>query len=424
MKIIKGKSVYSVSEVNTLARQALENMSFWVEGEVSSFKGANEHYRYLYFDLKDTETLYKLPCILEPEIFVNLAFDLEDGKKIIALGNLTLWEKDGRYQMYVHRIEEFGEGILLAQLAQIKRKLERKGYFDSKFKKLLPSYPVNIAVISSWSSDGWQDFKKHSVDKYPIIKVTFFDIMVQGEKSTRQLIASIKKANKMNFDLIAVVRGGGSLEDLSPYNEEIVADAIFESKIPVVVGVGHEKDIVIAQLVADVAASTPTDAAKIVTTNYQNLEERLFELSNKIKKDFVNLLFLQSQTLDVLYHKLSLFRQKYIESVNKLQLVKRQLILSQEIILINNKRRLQNYLISLKNSWKYITSINEQEVFFYGQKLKLLSPQNILARGYSVTWDEKGNILKDVRGIVLGSNVKVKLARGFFASKVFEKNIE
>jgi len=126
----------------------------------------------------------------------------------------------------------------------------------------------------------------------------------------------------------------------------------------------------------------------------------------------------------VLYHKLSLFRQKYIESVNKLQLVKRQLILSQEIILINNKRRLQNYLISLKNSWKYITSINEQEVFFYGQKLKLLSPQNILARGYSVTWDEKGNILKDVRGIVLGSNVKVKLARGFFASKVFEKNIE
>ena len=184
MKIIKGKSVYSVSEVNTLARQALENMSFWVEGEVSSFKGANEHYRYLYFDLKDTETLYKLPCILEPEIFVNLAFDLEDGKKIIALGNLTLWEKDGRYQMYVHRIEEFGEGILLAQLAQIKRKLERKGYFDSKFKKLLPSYPVNIAVISSWSSDGWQDFKKHSVDKYPIIKVTFFDIMVQGEKST------------------------------------------------------------------------------------------------------------------------------------------------------------------------------------------------------------------------------------------------
>src|SRR3989338_4785171 len=256
MRQIEGKSVYSVSEVNSLARQTLENMSFWVEGEISSFKGLNSHYRYVYFDL------------IDPQIYLSTSLDLKDGQKILALGNLTLWEKDGRYQMYLHKIEEFGEGLLLAKLEALKKKLQAQGYFDISRKKSLPSYPTNVAVITSKISDAWQDFKKHSIGRYGNLSVTLFDVPVQGENSAPQIIKALKRADKMNFDVIVLARGGGSLEDLASFNEEKLADAIFAAKTCIIVGVGHEKDVTIAQLVADIAASPPTDVAKIITGGF------------------------------------------------------------------------------------------------------------------------------------------------------------
>src|SRR3989344_541612 len=179
MKQISGKSVYSVSEVNALARQTLENMSFWVEGEISSFKGLNYHYRYLYFNLKDPNTGYKLHCILEPSTYQSLDFEMEEGIKVLALGNLSLYERDSTFQMYIHKLEQFGEGILAAELEKLKKKLENLGYFDPSRKRPLPNYPTNIAIITSKIADAWYDFKRHSVDRFPIINITFYDVMVQ-----------------------------------------------------------------------------------------------------------------------------------------------------------------------------------------------------------------------------------------------------
>lgn len=423
MKNIEGRTVYSVTEVNNLARQNLENLSFWVEGEVSSFKGLNNHYRYLYFDLKDPQTGYKLPCLLEPKYYQSLEIPIEDGKSILALGNLTLWEKDGRYQMYIHQVEDFGEGLLLLQLEKLKQKLAQKGYFDNKYKKGLPSFPLKIAVITSKASDAWHDFKKHTQDKYPIIQITLLDVLVQGTHSASQIIKAIKNADQKNFQAIVLIRGGGSLEDLSAYNDELLADTIFNAKTCIVVGVGHEKDITIAQLTADIPASTPTDAAKIITSDFASLEEKLDNHLTLLKRSFYQFFSSASQNLDLIFTRLGFHKEKYQDLAKRLQFSK-QSLKGFEAQLINiNRQKLKEFFGALDYSRKFHFEKNQNTVKLIFEKLQLLSPQKTLQRGYSITKDEKNHILKDAFRIALGTNIKVKLARGIVSSKVFKKEI-
>lgn len=399
MKLIKGRSIYSVSEVNSYARETLEKMTFWVEGEVSSFKEANLHYRYVYFDLKDPQTGYKLPCILEPEIYQNLQFELGDGQKVLAQGSLTLWEKEAKFQLYIHRIEEFGEGILAAELEKLKKKLEIKGYFDPNHKIPLPAYPTNIAVITSKVANAWFDFKKHSIDMFEIIKLTFFDVMVQGPASSQQIVKSVKKADKMGFDAIVLVRGGGSLEDLASFNDEQVADAIYLAKTCIVVGVGHEKDVTIAQLVADIAASTPTDAAKIITADFVSLQEKLAQIQYQMTRSMTNIISSNFQHLDILFNKLQRTHDKYLTFRRHLNFLKTSLSIAQNLLIRENVQKVQNLY----------------------DKLLILSPEKTLQRGYSITYDQEGQIIKDAARIAIGANLLVKLAKGNLSSKVFAK---
>ncbi|OGE09545.1 exodeoxyribonuclease VII large subunit [Candidatus Curtissbacteria bacterium RIFOXYC2_FULL_41_11] len=423
MKNIAGKNVYTVSEVNSLARQTLEGLTFWVEGEISSFRGLNNHYRYLYFDLKDPGTGYKLPCILEPEIFTSLGFQLADGGKILALGNLTLWEKEAKFQMYLFKIEDFGEGYLLAQLEELKRKLESKGYFNLEIKKSLPAYPTNIAVISSKVSDAWQDFKRHTIDKFGVINVTFFDVMVQGQKCVTLLCQAIKKADPLNFDVIVLIRGGGSIEDLAAYNDEQVAETIYRAKTPILVGVGHEKDVTIAQLVADIAASTPTDAAKIISSDFLLLDEKLSSIAQKMALAVTNRLTGSAQQLDLLFQKLSYFVKRHREIPKALVHIRQSLSHLQKTIILGKKQRLLVLQSSLKSKWVFILQENSNSLNNLRTRLDLLSPQNILKRGYSIAYSPAGKIIKDADLIAIGSKLKVKLARGELSSKVLGKKI-
>lgn len=423
MKTIAGKTVYTVSEVNSLARQALEGLTFWVEGEISSFKDLNNHYRYLYFDLKDPETGYKLPCILEPEIFTSLDFELADGGKVLALGNLTLWEKQAKFQMYLMAMEDFGEGYLLAQFEELKRKLEGKGYFDPNIKKSLPAYPTNIAVISSKISDAWQDFKTHTVDKLGVIKVTFFDVMVQGQKSATLLSEAIKKADRANFDAIVLIRGGGSVEDLASFNDEQVADAIYKAKTCVVVGIGHEKDVTIAQLAADVAASTPTDAAKIISADFILLEEKLSTLIKKMVLSVTNQIENNAQQLDLFFQKLSYLVEMHHRIPKTLLYIQQSLNHLQKALFLKGNQRLAIFQSSLKNRGNFIFQQNLNNLNNLKARLILLSPQNTLKRGYSIAYSQYGKIIKDATLVAIGSKLKVKLAKGELLSKVLAKKI-
>lgn len=421
MRVFEGKTVYTVSEVNSITRDSLEKLSFWVEGEISSFKGSNPHYRYLYFDLKDPNSGFKIPCILEPDTHEHLDFDLVDGQKVLALGNLTLWEKEARLQMYIFKLEEFGEGILLAQLEKLKQNLEKKGYFDKEKKKVLPAFPTNIAVISSEVSDAWHDFKKHSVDNFPILKITLFDVKVQGAVSSKQIINALTLADKKKYDLIVIVRGGGSLEDLQSFNDESLAKAIFTAKTPIIVGVGHEKDITIASLVADVSASTPTDAAKIVTADFVTFEDKLDALVQKAKKSFFVNLSATSQLTDLIYHKLITARERY-QSIPRHLIFLRQSLKNSEITLIDNNNSVLLLLYSkLKSHWQFIKEENRRSVQDLLVKLNILSSSNTLKRGYSISFNQDGQVIRDVESIDLGSKVRVQLWRGSFQSEVVKK---
>ncbi|MBI2327461.1 exodeoxyribonuclease VII large subunit [Candidatus Curtissbacteria bacterium] len=421
MKTIDGKSVYSVSEVNALTRQTLENMSFWVEGEISSFKGLNHHYRYLYFDLKDPNTGYKLPCILEPSIFQSVDFAMADGIKVLALGNLSLYERDGTFQMYIHQLEQFGEGILLAELEKLKKKLEQKGYFDKSRKKPLPSYPTKIAVITSKIADAWFDFKRHSVDRFPVINVTLFDVMVQGSSAVNQIVKAIQKAEKGGFDAIVLVRGGGSLEDLAAFNDEKVAHSIFHAKTTIVVGVGHEKDVTIAQLVADIAASTPTDAAKIITADFLSLEEKLTAYRDLLEKSIARLISSSSQTLDLTFHRLAYHKEKFQQFPRHLDFLKQSLKTAEDRIIVKNSQKLETYLVSIKNTSKYFLQEKSSLLNSLNEKLIILSPLNTLARGYSITTDESNRVIKNSSQVAIGSKLKVQFHRGKVTSKILTK---
>ncbi len=421
MKIVEGKSVYSVSEVNSFARRTLEQMNFWVEGELSSFKAYNSRYRYLYFDLKDPQTGFKLPCVFEPEAYLSQNFQFEDGMKVLALGVLTLWEKEAKFQLHVVKMQEFGEGFLLAELEKLKLKLQKKGYFNDTNKKKLPLYPVNVAVITSKISDAWQDFRQHSCERFKTVKLDLFDVMVQGEKSVSQIIKAIQKADSEKYDVICIIRGGGSIEDLASYNDENLARAIFEAKTPILVGVGHEKDVTIASLVADVSASTPTDAAKIITENFLKLDSRLIDLVSRATFAFKNQIAGASQQLDFIYQQLVNTRMRYSQLPQKLTFLKKSLTSLTTDLIKENSRALARSSDSLIQNWKIMLSKQTVALEGYHHKLLLVSPRNVLNRGYSITTTINGKVLKDAQFIEIGQKLKVKLAKGQLNTKVIEK---
>lgn len=421
MKVLDGKEVYSVTEVNTIARQTLENLSFWVIGEVSSYKGRNFNYRYVYFDLKDAKTQYKINCIMEPEAFDDSQDFMGEGISVLALGNLTLWERDGKYQFYIHKIQPHGEGELLLQFEKLKTKLQEKGYFEQEHKKPLPTFPAQIAVITSLRSDAWQDFRRHSIDRFPHITIHFFDVMVQGQKSATQVIKALRKADSLNLDAIAIIRGGGSMEDLVSYNSEELADAIFNAKTPIVVGVGHEKDVTIAQLIADIPSSTPTDAAKIITSSYINLESTLFDLKDKMIRIMRFKIANASQSLDITLHQLNLHKGRYEEAVNKINLIYQKLKYFEESFIKRRQSQLEFFSVRLRSLIKSSLNLQREHLDNISQKLAILSPENTLARGFTITYDSLGKIIKSAQSVAVEDLIRVKFHQGQLEATVKSK---
>lgn len=395
MRKVDGKKVYSVSEANYFAKQTLEQLILWVEGEIASCK-KNPNYNFYYLDLKDGKAV--LPAIADGYMLEILGEEIK-GQKIIAFGNLSLYEPFGKYQFRISRIEKVGEGNLQRQLEQLVIKLREEGLFDKKHKKELPKYPKKVCVVTSGSSDAYNDFKRHTIDKFPVIELFTADVRVQGPRSIPGLLKVLPVVDKKGYDIIVITRGGGSLEDLAAFNDEQVARAIFVMKTPTVVAIGHETNESLAEWVADVRASTPTDAAHIVVSAYSSilsdLENIRYRLSSKTNHYFSSNL----QKLDHIFFRLEQSRLKFQELPNKLFDLKIQMRRNINILHSNYQEQLKNL----------------------SRSLTILSPKNTLLRGYSITTDQKGKVLKSVKDIVVGEIIGVKLAHGSLTSKVRTK---
>ena len=356
----------SVSDLNKYMKEKVASdeylNSVLVKGEISNFK---HHYTgHLYFTLKDESSLIK--CIMFKTSTATLNFVPKDGMKVIVLGTVSVFERDGVYQIYCKAMKEDGMGDLYTAYEKLKAKLENEGLFDAKCKKKIPFMPKVIGVLTSNTGSVIKDIINVSTRRNPNVYIRLLPVPVQGEGACIKIADAIKIMNEKKLaDVIIVARGGGSLEDLWPFNEEVVARAIFDSEIPIISAVGHETDFTIADFVADLRAPTPSAAAELAVTDITDLKYTLNSYNNRFKQA------LQNRT--------KLMRLRYEKCINSRAFTNpKQKINDKYVLLDKNLKRIEN---AIKNKIKD-EKIKSAELI---SKLDAMSPLKTLTRGYSLT---------------------------------------
>ncbi len=395
----------TVRQLNLYVRSLLDGdaklANISVVGEISNLKN---HYTsgHIYFSLKDNDALIR--CVMFKMNAVRNNFSLKDGDKVICSGNVTLYEKDGQFQFIAEKILPYGSGDLFREFNLIKERLSAEGLFDSKFKKELPKFPKNIAVVTSLSGAALQDVINIISRRYPICKLTVYSVLVQGNSSADSIIKTLRNISRDNSaDVIILGRGGGSIEDLWSFNDEKLARTIFDLTIPVVSAVGHETDFTICDFVADLRAPTPSAAAELVVPDINELFETL-NYYNRRLKDGLNLKYSTKKFEFVKFSQLF-----YKSSMDKLILKRQQTInyLSSKMI-VSLKEKLSDNILRFNTAVTALDSV---------------SPLKTLARGFSVV--EKNNKqISSVKDIYVNDMVKVILKDGKFNAIVTEQNKE
>ena len=356
----------SVSELNKYIKSKFEDDEYFdnvlVEGEISNCK---YHYTgHIYFTLKDENSLIK--SIMFKTYTSHLDFNLTDGMKVIVLGSVSVFERDGTYQLYAKAMKQLGRmGDLRAAYEQLKEKLEKEGLFSADHKKQIPMFPKTIGVLTSNTGSVIKDIINVSTRRNPKVHIRLFPVPVQGEGASSKIAEGIELMNKNNLaDVLILARGGGSLEDLWPFNEEIVARAIYASKIPVISAVGHETDFTISDFVADLRAPTPSAAAELAVPNVELLKDNL----NKYQIRYKQALLKKTQLMRLQYEKCMTSRV----FTNPLQKINEMYIQIDSIV------KELNYNIEQKLQSE---KSKAQKVIL---KLDALSPLKTLTRGYSI----------------------------------------
>ncbi len=382
----------SVSELNKYikekisADEALSNII--VKGEISNFK--NHYTGHMYFTLKDENSLIK--CIMFKTYAQRLNFMPKDGMKVFALGGVSVFERDGIYQIYVKAMQEDGIGALYREYEELKKKLEQEGLFSEAHKKKIPVMPKVIGVLSSQTGAVIKDIINVSTRRNPNVYIRLLPVPVQGEGAAQKIAEGIKFMNDNQMaDVLILARGGGSLEDLWPFNEEIVAHAIYNSEIPIISAVGHETDFTIADFVADLRAPTPSAAAELAVPDIYEVKQKINQAQNKLKI--------------LLSKKLEIIKLRYEKCMNSA-------VFREPLRIIRDKQlTLDSYIKQLE---KHIQEKKQQEKTKYVElvsKLDALSPLKTLTRGYSII-ERNDKIIKSVKDLNTGDNIKLKLVDG------------
>lgn len=328
----------SVSSLNAQIKSLLETtfIKVYVEGEISNLTYHNSGH--VYFSVKDSSST--ISCVMFRGNAKYLKFQLEVGQKVVITGNITVYAPRGNYQLLCSKIEPSGQGALALAFEQLKNKLEQKGYFTPEVKKQLPKYPKKIALVTSPTGAAIEDMKKVAHHRWPLVEFILIPALVQGEGSAYDISQSIKYADSLNCDIMIVGRGGGSIEDLWSFNEEIVANAIYEAKTPIISAVGHEVDYLISDFVADVRAATPSNAIEIALPDVNEHRIYLDSLANEYISKIKRVVEIKQQNLTNLRR---LFEQNSLDSkfnfiASQIKLLKSsfQAEISQKIVVANN----------------------------------------------------------------------------------------
>ena len=396
------RQIYSVSALNGRVKALLEGdlalQNVLVEGELSNYKCYPSGHHY--FTMKDGEG--SLRCVLFKGNAAKLVFKPENGMKVIAGGRVSVFPRDGAYQLYVNTLVLHGAGDLHIAFEQLKEKLYKEGLFDEIHKKPIPRYPEKIALITSGAGAAVQDMIRILGARYPLAKVILLPVRVQGVEAPPEIVGALRYANRYQVaDVIITGRGGGSMEDLWAFNDETVARAIFASEIPVISAVGHEPDVTIADYVADLRAATPSNAAELAVPHIDELGEILDNCASRMEGG--------------LRRRLDYIRQRLLDLSAKP-------VMASPLGYITHRRQAMNHTRErLSGTAQRILSAKREDYIRLGAALDAMSPLKVLGRGYSVIKNDSGKVLKNAKDVEIGQQISVTLQKGTLHCKVEEK---
>ncbi|MBP2657969.1 MAG: Exodeoxyribonuclease 7 large subunit [Firmicutes bacterium] len=386
-------NIFSVSEITKYIKQLFEYdskvSSVFIRGEISNFK---KHYSgHCYFTLKDSNATIKAVMFKSRAQF--LKFEPKDGMKIIVGGQITVFERDGQYQLYANQLVPDGIGELSLAFAQLKEKLENEGLFADALKKDLPVLPKVVGILTSATGAVIKDIMIVAKRRHPGILLKLYPVQVQGPEAPMQIVHGIEVFNELNnVDVIIVGRGGGSIEELWAFNDERVVRAIVASKIPIVSAVGHQTDYTLADFAADRRAATPSQAAEFVVPDVRELYKYVSTLHN----------MLESNIRNVLQHH---FRRLEQSTLNRVFTYPYE-------VLADRQQALDNCMQRLEQAIKVIVRDKKHTFTITAEKLAMLNPLAVLARGYSIVHTLDGQVVKDTAALQPGQKIEIVLNRG------------
>ena len=391
----------TVQELNKYIKNKIDNDEYlnnvYVKGEISNFK---LHYSgHMYFTLKDESSLIK--CVMFKSYTPHLQFMPKDGMKVVILGTVSVFERDGQYQVYCKAMKQEGIGNLYEEYQKLKAKLEKEGLFDNSHKKNIPMFPKTIGVLTSSTGAVIRDIINVSTRRNPNVHIRLLPVPVQGQGAAEKIAEGIRKMNEEKLaDVLIIGRGGGSLEDLWPFNEEIVARAIYDSDLPIISAVGHETDFTIADFASDLRAPTPSAAAELAVPNIEDVEYTIKTYQNRYRVALKR----RVELMKLRYEK-CMTRRVFKEPLQKIN----ERAITLDILVKSIQNSIQNKLHKSKTSAVEIIT-----------KLDALSPLKTLARGFNIA-EKNGKIITKKQDVNLGDEITLRFIDGNVVTKVIDK---
>ena len=382
----------SVTELNSYIKNKIADDEYLnnvlIKGEISNFK--NHYTGHMYFTLKDENSLIK--CVMFKTYAQKLGFMPKDGMKVFVLGGVSVFERDGIYQIYVKAMQEDGVGILYKKYEELKQRLEEEGYFAEEHKQKIPQMPKVIGVLTSQTGSVIRDIINVSTRRNPNVNIRLFPVPVQGEGAAEKIAYGIKFMNKNKLaDVLILARGGGSLEDLWPFNEEIVAHAIYNSEIPIISAVGHETDFSISDFVADLRAPTPSAAAELTVPDIYEVKQKINTYQNRLRLTLIK--------------KVEIMKLRYEKCMSSR-------VFKEPLRNINdNYLKIDAYIKRLENTIKTKQKEEKTKYIELVSKLDTLSPLKTLTRGYSLV-EQNNKIIKKSKDLNTGDKIDIRFTDG------------
>ncbi len=421
------KKTYTVSEITAVLRNVVESdprfQDCWIEGEISGI--ARPRSGHIYFKLKDDKC--QISCAMFRQAAMRLKFPPKDGDAVLLHGRLGIYEVRGEYQIIGDRMEAAGVGALQLAFERLKEQLQREGLFEEEHKKPLPTFPRKVGVVTSATGAALQDILRMLSKRYPLVEVVLCPTLVQGDDAAPMIARAIERMNRFtDIDILIVGRGGGSVEDLWAFNEEIVARAIFASEIPIVSAVGHETDFTIADFVADQRAPTPTAAVELIVPDQEELRRHIGNSAIRLLRSIRACIASAQTELSNMENRIVPGQRidainRFYQTIDRLEMQSHREMKQR---LTHARGELDGFAVPLKQLATQRINTGAEKWKMASAQLAALNPIATLARGYSVCQRENGEVITDASQAKEGEALGVRLSRGALTCEVVEKRAE